>query len=247
MSWFQGRSHGERATLGLQRPLARTDHLIVEDVGDEVLVYDQRTDQAHCLSRHAAMVWRVCDGATSPAEIATALEVDPDTVVRAVEELDGCGLLDSTPIPGVTRREMTLRMAKVGGAAAAAPMIYSIMAPTPALAASQAFCLSISGCSTAVNGCDACYKAGCVCCGEGTSNATKLCTADCSLTNCNPCIVHAHCGGTGTESSCTCGSSGVNPCTNINHVSCTFTSPTTGLPCCTGTQENAVCATSQCA
>jgi hypothetical protein len=227
--------------------LARTDALVVEDVGDEVLVYDQRNDQAHCLTREAAMVWRVCDGRTSPADLAAALELELDSVKLAIEELDSSGLLDSAPIPGVTRREATIRMAKAGGVAAAAPLIYSIMAPTPALAASQAYCLSISGCSTDVNGCDACYKAGCVCCGEGTSSATKLCTADCSLTNCSPCVTHLHCGGTGTESSCTCGSSGVPNCSNINHISCTYNSPTTGLPCCTqNAQGQTVCATSQC-
>jgi hypothetical protein len=245
---MQGKRNGRRAAVSVQNPRARTGELVVEDVADEVLVYDQRNDQAHCLSRDAAMVWRVCDGASSPGEIATALGLEPATVNRAIEELDECGLLDSAPVAGVTRREAAIRMAKVGGAAVTAPLIYSIMAPTPALAASQAFCLSISGCSTAVNGCDACYKAGCVCCGEGTSSATKLCTADCSLTNCSPCVVHAHCGGTGTQSSCTCGSSGVPNCMNINHISCPFNSPTTMLPCCSvNSQGQTVCATSQCA
>jgi hypothetical protein len=237
VSWFAGRRNTDKASLGPRAPLARTDGLVVEDVGDEVLVYDQRNDQAHCLTREAAMVWRVCDGKTSADELATALELDPETVRLAVEQLDSCGLFDSAPIPGVTRREATIRMAKAGGVAAAAPLIYSIMAPTPALAASQSFCLSISACSTAVNGCDACYKAGCVCCGEGTSSNTKLCTADCSLTNCNPCMVHAHCGGTGTQSSCTCGSSGVPGCKNINHISCP-SSNSSGQPCCTPIDAN---------
>jgi hypothetical protein len=228
-------------------PLARTDGLVVEDFGDEVLIYDQTTDHAHCLTREAAMVWRVCDGRTSAPALANALDLSNDKIAYAVEQLDAAGLLEAAPASGMTRREATVRMAKVGGAAAAAPLIFSIMAPTPALAASQQFCLNISGnCSTAVNGCDACYKAGCVCCGEGTSQSTKLCTADCSLANCNPCIVHDHCGGTGTESSCTCGSSGVPNCSNINHISCPYVSPTTGLPCCTGNAENATCATSQC-
>lgn len=219
-------------------PLARTDALIVEDVGDEVLVYDQRTDQAHCLTREAAMVWRVCDGAASPAEIATALDMDTELVTRAIDELDSCELLDSAPIPGITRREATLRMAKVGGAAAAAPLIYSILAPTPALAASQLFCLSVSPCGPGgLNGCSDCYHVGCVCCGAGTSGNVKLCTADCTIANCSPCIVHAHCGGSGTESTCTCGSSGVNPCTNQNHVVCPTTN-TAGAPCCTPPDAN---------
>ena len=233
MSWFAGRRNTDKASLGPRAPLARTDDLVVEDVDGEVLVYDKRNDQAHCLTREAAMVWRVCDGKASADELATALELDAERVRFAIEELDSCGLLDSAPIPGVTRREATVRMAKVGGAAAAAPLIYSIMAPTPALAASQNFCLSINNCSQAANGCDACYKVGCVCCGAGTSQATKLCTADCSPGFCNGCLIHNHCGGTGTDSTCTCGSSKVNPCTNA-HTSCSN-------GCCTDSSGNAIC------
>jgi hypothetical protein len=242
VSWFSDK-HGSKASVRMAAPLARADGLVVEDFGDEVLVYDQTTDQAHCLTREAAMVWRVCDGRTSTSELATALALTTDKIAAAVEQLDAAGLLEAGPVSGMTRREATVRMAKVGGAAAAAPLIYSIMAPTPALAASQAFCLALGACSTSVNGCDACYKAGCVCCGEGTSGSTKLCTADCSPANCNPCIVHDHCGGSGTASSCTCGSSGVPGCSNVSKFTCLYTSPTTGLPCCS---PGGICATSSC-
>jgi hypothetical protein len=171
------------------------------------------------------MIWRVCDGSTSPAEIATALELEPDTVTAAVEELDFCGLLDSVPGTGITRREVTMRMAKVGGAAAAAPLIYSIMAPSPALAASQAFCLKVSGCFSNGSGCATCFKAGCVCCGAGSSGnaGAKLCTADCSCTFCNACIIHCHCTGvTGNDSTCTSGSGANNKCTVGTCPPCTF-------------------------
>lgn len=214
MSWKQGNFRGRFARSSEAAPLARKDDLVIEDLAsdggtDEVLIYDQRTDQAHCLTRDAAMVWRVCDGKTGPAELAAALSLDLDVVVRALEELSACDLLDVGGVDGITRREATLKMAKVGGMAAAAPLIYSILAPTPALAASQNYCLSISNCSGANfgghTGCDGCYLAGCCCCGAGTSGDVKLCTADCTTTNCTADIIHAHCGGTGTQSTCTCG------------------------------------------
>jgi len=41
-----------------QLPLARKDQLIVKEVDDEVLVYDLKTDQAHCLNKTAALVWK---------------------------------------------------------------------------------------------------------------------------------------------------------------------------------------------
>ena len=205
--------------------MARTDGLVVEDVGDEVLVYDQRNDQAHCLSRDAAMVWRVCDGRTSPAELATALSLEVETVDRAIAELESCGLFDHGPVAGITRRQATAKMAKVGVAAASAPMIYSIMAPTPALAASQNFCLSLSctnpadptTCCQTTGGCGTCHKNGCACCGPGNSTSTgenKICTADCSCTNCTPAIIAAHCQTQGTTAACNTpgGTQSVNTC-----------------------------------
>ena len=205
MSWF-GEKLGSKASVRMAPPLARTEDLVVEDFGNEVLIYDQRSDQAHCLSREAAMVWRVCDGKTSRTELASALDLDPATLTAALDQLEASGLLEIAPASGLTRREATIRMAKVGGVAAAAPMVYSILAPTPALATSQAHCLQINPCDTSVNGgCDDCYKAGCACCGAGTSGSGKLCTQDCSPCYCTAAIIHAHCGGTGTDSTCTSG------------------------------------------
>jgi hypothetical protein len=204
VSWFTDKLNGKAASARMSAPRARTEELVVEDLADEVLIYDRRNDQAHCLSREATMVWRVCDGTTPTAELATALSLTPETVERAIAELDACDLLEASP--GVTRREATIRMAKVGGAAAAAPLIYSILAPTPALATSQATCLAIHPCQIVNNGgCDDCYKAGCACCGAGTSGSGKLCTQDCSPCFCTIEIIHQHCGGSGTQSTCTSG------------------------------------------
>lgn len=213
VNWL-GRGHKNGvARTRIAAPLARTEDVIVEDFGDEVLIYDRNSDYAHCLGREAAMVWRVCDGSTPAAAIATALGFDRETVDRALDELDESGLLDSIDKGGLTRREATIKMAKVGGLAAAAPMIYSIMAPTPALAASQAYCLTVTNCFSNGSGCSTCFKAGCVCCGAGSSGnaGAKLCTADCSCSSCNANIIHCHCSGvTGNESTCTAGPNGSN-------------------------------------
>lgn len=225
MSWKQGNFRGRFARSSESAPLARTDDLIVEDLAaeaggtDEVLVYDQRNDHAHCLTREAAMVWRVCDGETKPAELAAALGFDVEMVKRAITELSECDLLDVGGATGITRREATVRLAKVGGAAAAAPLIFSILAPTPALAASQQFCLGVvKVCFQGGSGCATCFKAGCVCCGAGSSatSGTKLCTADCTCCNCNGGIIHDHCGVSGNEATCTGGPNGPNgKCTQL--------------------------------
>ena len=43
-------------------PRARKEGLLEEAVGEELLLYDQDSHTAHCLSPIAACVWRHCDG-----------------------------------------------------------------------------------------------------------------------------------------------------------------------------------------
>lgn len=204
---------GMFARKSVTAPLARNEDLIVEDLSDEVLIYDQRTDEAHCLTREVAMVWRVCDGRTTPADLAAALDLDKETVEAAIAELATCSLLNNVAPDGITRREAGMRMAKVGGAVAATPLIYSILAPTPALASSQNFCIGLVDCFTKGSGCATCYKHGCVCCGAGSSGGAgeKLCTADCSCGSCNASIIHSHCNVCNNNSTCT---TGPNPGSN---------------------------------
>lgn len=208
MSWI-GEKLGAKAAMRMSAPRARKEGLVIEDVADEVLIYDQTSDKVHCLTREAAMVWRVCDGSTSPTELASALGLSQETVSAALDHLQEADLLEAPPSIGITRREATVRMAKVGGAAAAAPMIYSILAPTPALASSQAYCLAF-GCVT-TQGCGACHNCGCACCGPGNKNKkdtdltgeNKLCTADCSTINCTADLINSHCNvDIGTAPSC---------------------------------------------
>ena len=183
--------------MSSSKPLARSDELIVEEVGDDLLIYDEKTEKAHSLSASAARVWRHCDGTMDAEALGTELDLDPDTTTRALMELEDSGLLDSGPVDGVTRREASKKFAKLGAVAASAPLVYSVVAPAPALAATQNFCLNL-GCQT---GCGACHQAGCSCCGPG-GGSTKLCTADCSPTNCTPPVFTGHCGTPVTSVSC---------------------------------------------
>jgi hypothetical protein len=130
----------------MRTPTARTDELLVEELGEELLVYDQRNDQVHCLGSAARTVWRACDGKTSVEQLGRALNLDCELVDRALGELEACGLLDDEAAGGVTRREATGRLARIGAAAASAPLVYSIAAPAPASAASLRMCLAVGGC-----------------------------------------------------------------------------------------------------
>jgi hypothetical protein len=139
-------------------PAARSEGLVVEHLAGETLIYDPERDEAHHLNRTAAVVFELCDGRTTLAQVAgqavqrVGEPLSTETVFQAVEQLATRGLLASAlqVDSGVSRRELVRKAALVGaGTAAAAPLIKSIVAPTPAQAASQQ-CLQNGefGCTT---------------------------------------------------------------------------------------------------
>jgi hypothetical protein len=125
-------------------PEARKEGLVVQELSGEVLVYDRERNKAHCLNSTAALVWEYCDGKTSVAQIARAIEgeikapVDEDVIWLGVEQLSKTHLLqEGAKLPehksGLSRREV---MKRIGLAAAVAlPVVTSIVAPTAAQAA----------------------------------------------------------------------------------------------------------------
>ena len=124
-----------------QFPRARVDCLSRE-FGDEVLVYDLQRDLGHCLNSTAAATWKVCDGYRSPSQIAKTLSrqfsapVDEEVVLLALGQLADAHLLTKPEVP-VERLSRRVVIRRIGIAAAVAlPLITSIVAPTPAHAAS---------------------------------------------------------------------------------------------------------------
>ena len=116
-----------------------------EQLGDEASVYDWARVQVHALNPTAARVWRLCDGATSPAAIAAALHretgiAEAEAVVDlTLRQLARIHLLElpaesQRDRPATTRRWLLRR----GVAAAMLPAIYSIVAPSPVEAQSPA-------------------------------------------------------------------------------------------------------------
>ena len=179
--------------MAAQNPKARSVDLIVQEVDDEVLVYDVDSANAHCLSADAAAVWRAADGQKSEAMIADELDLDSEVVTRALAELEEKELLEAPAIVhangngdsnGATRREFGLKAAKIGGAVAAGPMIYSIVAPTALATVStpEFLCNFYSGKS-----CDACAQiCGCCCCCQGCTpkSGPSACKACSSIDTC---------------------------------------------------------------
>lgn len=124
-------------------PARRKEDLIIQQVDDETLVYNRRNDQAHCLSRTAAAVWALCDGSTTIEDIASALHHDlaisggSAVALLALRDLEKAGLLEPgyrAPATVLSRREVAKRLGLA--AAIALPLISTIVAPSPLMAAS---------------------------------------------------------------------------------------------------------------
>ena len=150
------------------RPRARTHGLIVQELDDETLVYDQQRHRAHCLNITSSLVWKSCDGTRTVREIATHLSaemnvlVSDEIVVVAVDKLASRHLMAEaerlTGRSGPTRREVLRRIGI--GVAVAIPVITSIVSPHAAQAAT-------------------CLPSGATC-----STSAQCCSGVCNITTC---------------------------------------------------------------
>jgi hypothetical protein len=136
------------ASNSTRRPVARTDGLLTEDVGDEVLVYDETGLVACRLNQTAAFVWRNCDGKRKISDIVALLQAefgdaaDENMALIALDELASRQLIESgyeKRTPGASkysRRHFLRRVGLASLGTALLPIVYSIAIPAPAAAAS---------------------------------------------------------------------------------------------------------------
>ena len=127
-------------------PKSLQKDLVIQELEDEVLIYDLRKNKAHCLNHTAAFVWQHADGETPVKQIAHLLQrklrtpVDESVVWFALEQLAKEGLLENKAAPqmfaGMNRRTLITTLGK--SAAVAIPMIFAITAPTAAQTSSCA-------------------------------------------------------------------------------------------------------------
>ena len=138
-----------------KNPMARQNGLVVQEMPDEVLVYDLDANKAHCLNQSAAFVWKSCDGAKSVPDIVREFEsngrgkVTEDFVWLAIDQLNENGLLDGGIAPrfqGQSRRQVlkTIGLASL----VALPVIASLVAPQNAMGAVSCACANPGMCAT---------------------------------------------------------------------------------------------------
>jgi hypothetical protein len=138
------------------QPQRRTDGLLVEELPDETVVYDQARLEAHCLNRVATFVWKHCDGRTSTPEMVKLLRAEMDVpadetmVGLVVEQLEELHLLveqvrRTEGVARPSRRHVARRLAVLG----LAGLIVTIPVPTALAASSRGqACTASSQCAT---------------------------------------------------------------------------------------------------
>ena len=124
-------------------PRVRTERLLVQDVLDEVVVYDLDRNKAHSLNPTAAAVWTECVRQTPRAEAVKLLseKLGPGKGETALDfalaQLQRARLLQDpiARVDGMSRRAVMRRIG-LAAAAASVPIVTSLMAPPAAHAQS---------------------------------------------------------------------------------------------------------------
>jgi hypothetical protein len=135
-------------------PKARQNNLVIQEMPDELLVYDMNANKAHCLNPSAAFIWKACNGKNSVNDIVKQFElqgrgkVTEDFVWLAIDQLLESSLLENKLVPrfaGQSRRQVirTIGLASM----VAVPVIASLVAPPNALAAASCSCVNSSACA----------------------------------------------------------------------------------------------------
>jgi hypothetical protein len=185
------------------RPQAREEGLVLQELPDELLIYDLDRHWSHCLNRTAARIWRHCDGSRSVSELASGLlqelgtPVEEEAVWLVLHRLSRACLLQEkvrrpTGSNRATRRALLRRLGAVGGAA----LVSSIAVPSAMAAGSNvavvkctATCCTPGSDSTK---CCFCPDGFSTCVGDcGSSCNATTCTGHCVGSNCTPtCVQH---------------------------------------------------------
>jgi len=133
------------------KPVARTEGLVVQEMPDEVLVYDMKSNEAHCLNTTAAFIWQSCSGSNSVADIERMLAtknnaaIDVDLVRLGIDELSTRGLISNpAPTSGLNRREVLKRIGLAS--VIAVPVVASLVTPKSAMAATSCACVNPGDC-----------------------------------------------------------------------------------------------------
>lgn len=127
------------------KPLVKTSEILVQELENELLVYDLQANKAFCLNETSAIFFQLCDGTKTVAEISHSIAkktnqpITEDLVWLALDGLKKDKLLEESEkfeinFNGLNRRQV---IRKLGLASLIAlPIVSSVAAPNAAMAQS---------------------------------------------------------------------------------------------------------------
>ena len=117
----------------------RVSDVLVEAAGDEWIAYLQSSDTAHALNRSAGALFNAIDGIRTVESLSSLLDMDADIVDLGLQELLEAGLItiDDGEVGRSSRRDLLKKIGVGSAAAAALPVVETIVAPSRAAAASR--------------------------------------------------------------------------------------------------------------
>jgi hypothetical protein len=131
----------------MNRPKTRNENIVVQAIENEILIYDLKTNKAYCLNETSALIYQLCDGKNSVADISLKLSqklnqpITEDVIWLALDSFKKDNLLEegeqfAINFNGLTRRQV---VKKVGlSSLLVLPVIASVVAPAAAATASLA-------------------------------------------------------------------------------------------------------------
>lgn len=175
-------------------------NIVIQEVENEILIYDLNENKAFCLNETSAIIWQMCDGTRTVAEISETLgkrfnaKISEDFVWLALDQFKKDKLISNdfpSIFAGMSRREV---IRKVGFASIVAlPVVASIVAPSPVNAQS---CIAfLAMCNLAMDLC---------CPGSICENMGGSPNCDCMCSTPGDCLTR-----TGCPSTVNCNMSGV--------------------------------------
>jgi hypothetical protein len=119
-------------------PLSRQSNIVVQELENEILIYDLNNNKAFCLNETSSLVYQFCDGQHSVTEISHLMSIKLKTLISedfiwlALKSFRKDNLLENGDeindhFAGLTRREI---VKKVGLTSIVAfPLVASLVAP----------------------------------------------------------------------------------------------------------------------
>lgn len=174
-------------------PKVRSENIVVQDLGNEILIYDLKVDKAFCLNEVSKIVWQACDGRQTISEIIEdvgfKLNSPPneDLVWFALNQLNKENLLENgenlpNHFAGMSRREV---IKKIGlGTMMALPIVASMVAPTSFHAASLV-CNTTPGMTCTCTFMNAAARMTGICGNPGVGGIENVSTCNAPTANCD--------------------------------------------------------------